>query len=744
MLKKVSLLCLLLVLLPPCPSQAQFSNSCGPGFCVSTIGGGGAQAGRLVLNCCDLFGSEFMFVNFLEQENSIQSASGQNVEFQSYLTSDMYPADTSSLGTSYGGVLPLPASSNTYHWIVDWQGTCGATSTNYGMQITNPITVFSGSSFVSGSTASSMNLYGSNGSVEFTWNSSQTQTNLIFQSAASFTGCKNVRLYRKSDQAAINSGAIFNPDFISALAVTKASYLRTGDINAMLGNLTSLASDTPTTALSYLNGYWKSGFWAGSISGGDAYAATLAGATLTDGQTLQGQFTNANTTTSPTLSLNGGGAVSIFGMTASALSVGQLSAGSQWTLIYDAKLNEWLAQFGPLSGEIPTSLQVQLANAVGMSLWYNVYCHTNDNGVAEVGAALSGLNGNLASEWCNEVWNPGFPSTDWAIARGAALGFQTSSGGTEQQAFDFYGLRVRQVMGALTTAYGTTKLKRINAGWVAFPTQSNNWRFAGTELCGTSCGNSLYAAAGLPDYNVSPNRPVDFSDALSYATYYNGAVLNAPYSETYITADLAGCSVPGTNSGGLQCAADNYSAGDTAAAFAWIDNDVRQGMSDGVLGTETILSYTQATTGTFALWLAQVSGYGKPIFNYEGGFQVLAPTTAQLQASNISSINSTLSSNAATYSATITNMITAYKLTSTFQTLVANFLTDFIAGSPSGSIPSWYTFCYGIQPWSLCNGNLYGGFFTSYNAIENFNYLLNRDLDPASNDNSPVGLGKAA
>ena len=220
----------------------------------------------------------------------------------------------------------------------------------------------------------------------------------------------------------------------------------------MNGNLTGLAADTPVCALSYLNGYWNPKCWAGTISGGgsgscDAYAATLVGATLTDGQTLQGQFTNANATTCPMLVLNGGAAKPILGMGANSLGVGQIVAGNQWTLIYDASLGSWLSTAGSLQPEVPTSIQVQLANAVNMALWYNIYPHTNDNGVAEVAAIKSaGLNNDLYLELGDEWWN--FPQsvTSWATVRGTQLGFQTSSFGQLQQIFDFYGLRVRQVI----------------------------------------------------------------------------------------------------------------------------------------------------------------------------------------------------------------------------------------------------------------------------------------------------------
>ena len=130
---------------------------------------------------------------------------------------------------------------------------------------------------------------------------------------------------------------------------------------------------------------------------------------------------------------------------------------------------------------------------------------------------------------------------------------------------------------------------------MAFPAQSVQYRLEGSGLCGTSCGNSSYQNLVGVDYNAAPNRPVDYSDATSYAPYYSGAVLagddGGGFSGPYATVDLAPCSVLGTNSGGLQCAVNNFTLGTTAsiaAAFAWIDNDIRQGAINGSLGGETL------------------------------------------------------------------------------------------------------------------------------------------------------------
>ena len=89
-------------------------------------------------------------------------------------------------------------------------------------------------------------------------------------------------------------------------------------------------------------------------------------------------------------------------------------------------------------------------------------------------------------------------------------------------------------------------------------------------------------------------------------------------------------------------------------------------------------------------------------------------------------------------------MLNAYKLSAIYRQLVLDGLNQMVAKSPAKSTPSWYTFCNANDQWSLCEGSIYSGFWTSYNALEQFNYLLKGDLDPARNDNNPVFIDAAA
>jgi|HubBroStandDraft_4_1064222.scaffolds.fasta_scaffold00045_7 hypothetical protein len=707
--------------------------------------------GLSLVNVGDQGCNDFPFINVLLCSLSQTSSGG--FAYPGVLDANGYP-NNGTVSNSITYSVPITPNYAGTSWNIDWSGTCGASSGAYGMQISgggaaNPrFTVTAGSSFVSGSTASNINLYGQNGLVTFTMNANAgVPLTFTWVANATFTNCTSVRLYLASNATALNAGSIFNPDFLSDLAALHPKVIRVIDwdgTNAQTQANATTGVEVPTTAFAYMVGWWNPSDWAGTIScpesgntcTSDTYTASCPSAqpscgTYTNGEVIQGQINAANATTSPTFSAGGGAALPIETLSAAAPSDGALAASALWTLQYDSVLNVWLGSAGGIYHSVPVQIDVALANTLYASLWYNIPAHVADNATAITNVVLANLSPGLTfyPEYSDEIWNGNYAATAWATARGAALNF---SAGSNRQTYGFYGLRVRQIMGNITTLWnGKTKpaLQRVMAVQaLGTPSQNNTYRLEGTDLCGTSCGNSTYQSLVGVDYNSSPNHPINFSDVLSYAIYVNGGVVNGGYAGTYASGDLAGCGMPGTNSGGLQCAADNYTTGTTAsiaAAFAWLDNDVRAGTKNSVLGNQTLLAYSEGG-GTYSGWNTIAGDYSFPVIAYEGGFQDIAPTVAQCQASPISGVNSTLGTNASTYcgpSGEIQTMINAYRQSSWLYQLTLDLYNQFIAGSPSNSVPAWYTFCYGSDPqWSMCNGSLYGGWFQSYPATQVFNH----------------------
>lgn len=705
---------------------------------------------------------DVMFVNALKTF-TIQSSTAIPASFNS----DGYPTGTTGSGVLGVFYIPPTFCTASVHCIVDWQGTQGTSGTP-GVQFLAPTTIYAGSSFISGSTSINTFTFGTNGSVEFSWVTPPAAMRTLQFNAATYIGLANLRVYAclptcAAAAATLNANPYaFNPDFIGKVQAGKWSIGHDENLSWNL-SATMVWSDpeqgpAADTALSYIGDYWPPALWGGTISGTNTYAVTCSNPcsfTLTDGAMIQGQFTNANTSSTVTLTINGGSPIAMVNSSAVAIPIspasGSIAANAKWTCTYDAALVELICASGA-SHPMPTNVLIALANTANVHLWHNFLTHGTDTSVIAFASKVCGgqLNSqlNLYAEYADEVWNFSYPSTSWAIARGAALGLPTAALSIVQQAYGFYGLRTIQIRNDINSACGSNnpRIKSVMAFQAAGATAGiNTYRFQGHDLCGTSCGNATYAASGLPDYNVAPNRPVDISNVFSYAQYTNGPVLNSgtSYTGIFATADLSGCSVPLTNSGGLQCMADNFNSGDTTDAFAWIDNDIRHGTKNGTLGGSTLLAFTQ-NGGVIPAWntinaTGNTGGtaYNLPIIFYESSMQDLAPTIAQCQASPINGVNATLGTDASTYCNTIvggqiTNAgliqvaLNAYKQSALFQTYVTDHMQALGNSNPvSGSMPAWFELCslFGFigDQWAQCTTTLYGTFYTSYNAIQAFN-----------------------
>ena len=109
----------------------------------------------------------------------------------------------------------------------------------------------------------------------------------------------------------------FNDDFLAGLKGANYGILRFLDANTSVFNTGADYAHWPQTSnFSYMGGNWLPSLWAGAISGTDTYAATCSGGcafSLTDGSTIQGSIANVNATYTPTLNVNGTGALPILG-----------------------------------------------------------------------------------------------------------------------------------------------------------------------------------------------------------------------------------------------------------------------------------------------------------------------------------------------------------------------------------------------------------------------------------------------
>jgi hypothetical protein len=523
------------------------------------------------------------------------------------MTADGYPVDgtsalTYTIAKSFTDSSYWLSPATT--WVMEWQGTGQANlhngtsfgATNFIVTNIGAGTTVIGSGALPWTSTNLIQVTGTNGYIEFTNGSGAFQYTIDFPSGKTYTNFTNLRIYRKSDQAALNGGQIFTSEFLSSITALNPSVLRTMDwTNTNNSNLANWANRSQTSHISYLGGRLDPTLYGGVAVGPDTYACSAPSGWggLVDGATVQVYFQNANTITTPTLNVASTGAITITSLTNGALSAGTIPAGSLGTLVYNTWLNAWIARFsnpssfqsgGSLTATMPVEIMVALANTTNMDLWINIP-HLASTSFSSSMASLiaSTLNSNLNCyfEFSNEVWNsaPGFSQTNISYAIGAYLGFPASS---NRQQDGYYGLKVSQHYPVIKTAWlgaGRTvaTLRRVMAVWIADPSPvsaSQGNRMNGGDL-NTSLGYVNYNAQVGVSYNAgSPtfSRPIDQCEVIAYAPYFNGGCINdgGGYGGAYPAASVTL----------LQAAADNYASNIPAsmdAALQWVDFDTRRG-----------------------------------------------------------------------------------------------------------------------------------------------------------------------
>jgi hypothetical protein len=643
----------------------------------------------------------------------------------------------SNAGYAYPAILDVngyPKSSPTYNifglishpstltastqMVLKWTGT-GSIQLASGAP---GFTVVSGSQFVSGSAAYNLTVNGSNPRVVFTFNGTvPAAVTFMFLAGAQFSGMGGLVYCRLTDESAVDTAttpdAMFDDNYVAAYRSMNARVFRPMQwTSPNFGNV-SRASYIANwqTSLVISDQRWVPSAWAGSTTGTNIYSCPKqpdGTNAYVDGEMIQLQFSNANTST--TVSLNSGsrGAVPVISNIGQPLGAGQIQANSLATLTYDAILKAFLLQVGGQTQCMPFELQVGFANRIGANYWCNLPSYLDDASISSIAAIVRDRLATTATayfEYGNEIWNFGFQSTVWALARGAALGFPSDS---NRHIYGWYGLRVRQVMANITSTWAprqSSQLKRVMAFQAFGPVLGTTlYRFEGADLNGASY--PAYAAAGYPNYNVSPNRPIDYCDVLSYATYYSGAQCTN-FDANYVASGATGIA-------GLLSAADNFASSVSSkmsAALAFLDNDFHAGaLSTGTQAWQTLVGLTTVNgPGIYAPWEAQAVKYNKLVECYEGGFESSFPSVQACSAMGIDQ-------GYGGPTGKIANLLTAYKNSTLFASLVQTQLANFFA-QPHSRTAAWYLFA-GPSQWSITSGGPYDPKFQSWNGLTSYKY----------------------
>jgi hypothetical protein len=265
--------------------------------------------------------------------------------------------------------------------------------------------------------------------------------------------------------------------------------------------------------------------------------------------------------------------------------IGGLRANGVATFIFDAVLKAWIYFPGGMTTYMPLECQVGFANRLDTNLWVNFPQSITDKSIGQMVAYVrDNLSPGLIAyfEYSNEIWNVGaaFPQTNWAKARGAAIGMPQF-----REVNSFYGLRVRQIMENVTKIWiGKRTRSELKCALMSFKnaydSNSIGDRLNGQLLISGGV-NKIFSKLVGASYNEFPNRPIDVCDSIGYAPYTAGAVIQAFGYRNPVDQVIA--------------AADQFASGDPKqmqVALQWVDSDLRHGSQNFT----TIESISDGTT----------------------------------------------------------------------------------------------------------------------------------------------------
>lgn len=658
-----------------------------------------------------------MFKNLALSLISLQSAAGY--AYPAILDENGYPTSTPQYNIY--GIIKMPSNiTPSTQMVLKWTGT-GTIQLARGAP---GFTVISGTSFAPTSAAYSLTVTGTNARVVFSFATSvPNSVTFNFLAGQTFQGLGKVVLCKLSDETAIDQATtpeqMLDDNYVALYQTLNPGTVRSmGWANPNSGNVSQLRYVAPwQTSICISTQRWAPRAWAGTTSGTDTYTCSAqkdATTSYVDGEMIQLQFASANISSSVTINSGGRGAVPILnGRNCKPLVAGQITANSLATLTYDRLLGAFLWQAGGQTPCIPYEFQIAFANRVNANFWCTISAYMDDASVTALTQLVrdrlnSGL--NALFEYGNEIWNWNFPATLWAAARGAALGFPTDN---NRQMYGWYGLRHRQTMGLATAAWAprsSAQLKRVMA-FQAFASvaATSTYRLQGADLSGTIY--PAYKAKGYQDYNSAPNRPIDYSDVLSYATYYSGAQctnFDANYLNNGVTAIA-----------GLLAAADNYASAvptNMASALAFLDNDIRAGTlsGSGKAGSQTLLALSSGANGVgvYPAWEALAKTFSKLVICYEGGHESWYPSTQACTALGISTSYGGPTGK-------IAQLLQAYKLSGAYGTLAHDQITQFMS-MPHSTGAAWLIVS-GPNQWGLSVADAYATKYAAWATIVTLN-----------------------
>lgn len=330
---------------------------------------------------------------------------------------------------------------------------------------------------------------------------------------------------------------------------------------------------------------------------------------------------------------------------------GNLPDGTYATFSYSALLDAWFCNLvnttqAGLSAGIPLEFMVDLCNRAGVGCYLQVGMMWSVDRIQKTVQFLAqNLTGELKIGFSNETWN--LFEAEWSTCNSlaATLGLTNAN---EIGNNSFSGLRIAQISQIAKAAWigaGRARsqfhaqLEYWNIDMVPSGTSNGNVqnRLKGALLNpGTNATLASFGGIGAVavttdpstgqpyNYSAFPNRPVDLSDEIGGAPYFNGAQLNNSFSGGFRDTDYNNVGISISAYNGLLLAAYNYAygtAGQKTAALDFLYNENSGPSGDLYDGT---LNGTRTSDSSLFLWettgvtgAAGLFGIGQQIASYD-------------------------------------------------------------------------------------------------------------------------------
>ncbi|WP_156948732.1 ubiquitin-activating E1 FCCH domain-containing protein [Bradyrhizobium sp. WSM1417] len=306
-------------------------------------------------------GGDYPFLNHLKTAQAwsfVDSSARPTSPAPNTLDSDGYPLTLSNGGLTTVFFIPSqdPMKGRPGRYVVTWEGD-GTIST--------PGTAVSGAKS------------GLNGRYEFI----PSSTRVVFSITATNPAnrIRNIKYFHVADEARIKAGEVFAVDFKQRLADANFGVFRFLNWqNGNFSNVTTWASRKPVSYVYYAGYELRGSIYAGiTTNQGDNYSISFGSGAPNDKQTITVLFNANAATTTPTLNLNGAGAVPIRNQFGLQLDTTEKPSQRYATLVYDRSLGVWLKKGGDASGfnqgldnGVPLEICLQLCVEMAVHPWF--------------------------------------------------------------------------------------------------------------------------------------------------------------------------------------------------------------------------------------------------------------------------------------------------------------------------------------------------------------------------------------